>query len=142
MRRVTYMRITVAMEYGIATILYVGQESTSSRSGKTRYVTIEEISRACGISRNHLNKVVYLLGQSGLLHTFRGRNGGMTLGKPLSAISLGEVIQLFQTEWHWSEVGSFQRRIQSLLQVPLQEAQHSSYLVLNQISFADLLKQM
>jgi len=66
----------------------------------------------------------------------------MTLGKPLSAISLGEVIQLFQTEWHWSEVGSFQRRIQSLLQVPLQEAQHSSYLVLNQISFADLLKQM
>ncbi len=58
------MRITVTMEYWIATILYVGQESTSSRSGKTRYVTIEEISRACGISRNHLNKIVYLLGQS------------------------------------------------------------------------------
>ena len=44
-------------------------------------MTIEEVADRFGISKNHLMKVTYQLGQAGYIETVRGRNGGFALGK-------------------------------------------------------------
>lgn len=59
----------------------------------TERPTIEEISQAYGISRNHLMKVVRTLGHLGHLTTTRGRGGGLALARPPEKINLGQVLR-------------------------------------------------
>jgi Rrf2 family nitric oxide-sensitive transcriptional repressor len=56
-------------------------------------VTVDEVARAHGISRAHLVKVAYDLGQRGYVETLRGRNGGMRLARKAEDISVGEIIR-------------------------------------------------
>lgn len=58
-----------------------------------RLCTIEEIANAHGISRNHLMKLAYDLGQAGFVRTVRGRSGGLALGRPPEAINIGELMR-------------------------------------------------
>jgi Rrf2 family nitric oxide-sensitive transcriptional repressor len=58
-----------------------------------RLVTKTEIARRCNTSESHLAQVVNRLGQLGILHTQRGRTGGVTLGRPMAGISVGEVFR-------------------------------------------------
>ncbi len=60
--------------------------------------TIDEVARAFQISRNHLVKVVQVLGQNGFLSTRRGIGGGFTLGLPLAEIRLGDVVRLTESD--------------------------------------------
>ncbi|MDQ6968689.1 MAG: Rrf2 family transcriptional regulator, partial [Mariprofundaceae bacterium] len=55
--------------------------------------TITQISEYFGISRNHLVKVVHNLGRLELIHTIRGKNGGLLLAQEPKNINLGTVIQ-------------------------------------------------
>lgn len=58
-----------------------------------RVVTIQEVSEAYGISRNHLMKIALELGRHGFIETLRGRGGGLRLGKAPSEIGLGAVVR-------------------------------------------------
>jgi Rrf2 family transcriptional regulator, nitric oxide-sensitive transcriptional repressor len=62
-------------------------------------VTIEEVADRFGISKNHLMKVAYQLGQAGYLETVRGRNGGLRLGKAPSQIVVGEVVRKMEPDF-------------------------------------------
>jgi Rrf2 family nitric oxide-sensitive transcriptional repressor len=62
-------------------------------------VTIEEVADRFGISKNHLMKVAYQLGQTGYLETVRGRNGGLRLGKAPSQIVVGEVVRRMEPDF-------------------------------------------
>jgi Rrf2 family nitric oxide-sensitive transcriptional repressor len=62
-------------------------------------VTIEEVADRFGISKNHLMKVAYQLGQAGYLETVRGRNGGLRLGKAPSQIVVGEVVRRMEPDF-------------------------------------------
>lgn len=135
------MRYTVAIEYGITAILYIGLESSESRVGKSKYITIEEISQNCDLSRNHLIKVIHLLGQTDILITIRGRSGGMILGKQLTEISLGEVVYALRSTPQVRKVDSFQQDVRQLLAVPLQDAEQRYQESLNQVTFAALVAQ-
>ncbi|KGS06956.1 Rrf2 family protein [Burkholderia sp. ABCPW 111] len=67
--------------------------------------TIQEISDAYGISKNHLMKVVQQLGELGWIETVRGRNGGLRLNAQSAALTVGEVVR--KTENDFALVGCF-----------------------------------
>lgn len=61
-----------------------------------RLVTKAEISQICRASENHLAQVINQLGQIGFLRTRRGRNGGLSLARSPSSITIGEVFRALE----------------------------------------------
>ena len=53
------------------------------------------IAKEMDIPQNFLSKILNRLTQAGLITAIRGRNGGVKLIKPASAIKLREVVNLF-----------------------------------------------
>jgi Rrf2 family nitric oxide-sensitive transcriptional repressor len=60
---------------------------------RDRLVTIEEVSKACNLSRAHLMKAASMLTKAGYLKAVRGRFGGLTLAKPPNKVGLGDIIR-------------------------------------------------
>jgi Rrf2 family nitric oxide-sensitive transcriptional repressor len=80
------MRLTAYTDYALRVLLYLGARPE-------RLASIGEISRAYGISQNHLMKVVNDLARAGYVASVRGRSGGIRLGRAPEAINVGEVVR-------------------------------------------------
>ncbi|MGP6089175.1 RrF2 family transcriptional regulator [Antarctobacter jejuensis] len=61
-----------------------------------RLVTKHEIAERCNASENHLAQIINQLAQLGFLHTQRGRNGGLQLGRPAEDIVIGDVFRALE----------------------------------------------
>ncbi|SAK87047.1 Rrf2 family transcriptional regulator [Caballeronia ptereochthonis] len=92
------MRLTDYTDYALRVLLYLSVRS----SGLS---TIQEISDAYGISKNHLMKIVQQLGELGWVETVRGRNGGLRLAERSRALTIGEIVR--KTEKDFAIVGCF-----------------------------------
>ncbi|WP_214848042.1 Rrf2 family transcriptional regulator [Exiguobacterium sp. s193] len=88
------MRMTRYTDYAIRSLLFAGAHAD-------RLVRIQEVADCYDISKNHLMKVVYRLGQNGLIHSVRGRGGGFRLASPPDEIYIGDVVQLFEPTAHF-----------------------------------------
>lgn len=86
------MKLTDYTDYSLRVLIYVAVRPDEP-------VTIQHISDAFGISKNHLVKIVQHLGQTGYLHTVRGRSGGIRLGRPAIEINLGEVVRATEPDF-------------------------------------------
>ncbi len=80
------MRITKRTNIAIRLLMYCVAH-------QDRLVTKAEIAEVCNISENHLAQVINQLSQLDYLSTQRGRNGGMSLGKPADRIRIGDVFR-------------------------------------------------
>ncbi len=80
------MRLTRYTDYAMRVLLYLGARPD-------RLCAIAEISRAYGISQNHLMKVVNDLVNAGYLISVRGRAGGVRLGRAPDEINVGAVVR-------------------------------------------------
>jgi Rrf2 family nitric oxide-sensitive transcriptional repressor len=85
------MHLTRFTDYGLRTLIYLALAPEELAS-------IAKISAAYGISESHMTKVVYALGQTGLIETLRGRNGGIRLAKPAAEIGLGAVVRAMEPD--------------------------------------------
>ena len=92
------MHLTYFSDYALRTVLYLGCHPG-------RLVSVDEVSRAYGISRHHLVKVVQTLTEIGVVESQRGRGGGMQLAKDPSEINIGWLIR--STEPHFNLVECF-----------------------------------
>lgn len=130
------MRLTRYSDYALRVLMYMGV------SGE-RLVTIDEISDAYGISRNHVMKVVYNLGRLGHIRTVRGRNGGMTLAREPGAINLGKLVREMENDLALVEcLGPDNRCCLApgcLLKGALDEAMAAFMGVLDRYTLADLI---
>lgn len=80
------MRITKRTNIAVRLLMYCAANAD-------RLVTKSEIAECCNISENHLAQVINQLSQLGYLHTQRGRNGGMALGRRPEEIQIGDVFR-------------------------------------------------
>ncbi|MGB3259634.1 Rrf2 family transcriptional regulator [Paenisporosarcina sp.] len=91
------MRMTMYTDFSLRVLMYVGAKEKSELS------TIQEISTAYGISKNHLMKVTYELGKHGYIETIRGRGGGIRLAFPPASINIGEVVRKTEDDFYLVE---------------------------------------
>ncbi|MDR2871483.1 MAG: Rrf2 family transcriptional regulator [Xanthomonadaceae bacterium] len=86
------MKLTDYTDYSLRVLIYVAVHPDEP-------ITIQQISDAFGIPKNHLVKIVQNLGQRGYLLTMRGRSGGVRLGRPAVEINIGEVVRATEPDF-------------------------------------------
>lgn len=132
------MKLTMYTDYSLRVLMYLALDPDNTS-------TIQEIADHYNISKNHLMKVAYELGQSGYVETVRGRNGGLRLAKSAAEINLGELVR--ECEEDFTLVECFDAENNQCVLTPacklkhvLKEALENYFHSLNQYSLADLLQ--
>ncbi len=80
------MLLSKSAIYGLRATLYIASLKNDE------YVTVRHISEELGISFHFLAKILQSLTQHGVLQSFRGPNGGVSLAKPATEIRLTELL--------------------------------------------------
>jgi Rrf2 family nitric oxide-sensitive transcriptional repressor len=86
------MRLTDYTDYALRVLLYLAVRGEGLS-------TIQDISDAYGISKNHLMKVVQQLGELGWVETVRGRNGGLRIAEQTSALTVGQIVRATESDF-------------------------------------------
>ena len=79
------MKLSLFSDYSLRVLMYGALKGESFQ--------LDEVTKAYGISRHHLAKVVQRLAQLGYLETRRGRNGGITLARTPQEIRIGRLVR-------------------------------------------------
>ncbi|AIQ28253.1 Rrf2 family transcriptional regulator [Paenibacillus sp. FSL P4-0081] len=91
------MRLTLYTDYSLRILMYLGAKQ------REELTTIQDISSAYGISKNHLMKVSHELGKAGYIETVRGRGGGIRLALAPGKINIGEVVRRMEDDFYLVE---------------------------------------
>jgi Rrf2 family nitric oxide-sensitive transcriptional repressor len=86
------MRLTDYTDYSLRVLLYLAVQGDALS-------TIQDISQAYGISKNHLMKVVQQLAERGWVETVRGRNGGLRFVERTRELTVGEVVRATESDF-------------------------------------------
>ncbi len=126
------MRLTRYTDYAMRVLLYLGARPEALCS-------IAEVSRAYGISQNHLMKVVNDLAREGYVASVRGRSGGIRLGRPAGEINVGAVVRHTEDGFDLVDCGGCVIAPACGLTGALDEALAAFMRVLDGYTLADLL---
>jgi len=131
------VQLTRFSDYSLRVLLYLATH-------QDRLVSIQEVSRAYGVSHHHLVKVVQRLLEKELIASTRGRGGGLRLNRPPAAINIGALVRA--TEPHFDLVECFDRATNTCpidsacgLKGVLRNAQAAFLKVLDDRTLADFL---
>lgn len=131
------MQLTQFTDYSLRSLIYIAV--------KHELCTITEIATAHRISQNHLTKIIHNLAKLKMIETVRGKNGGVKLAKNPKDIHLKKLI--LELEPHFDLVPCFNIEKQNCVISPscqlkhiLQEAQKAFFMVLDQYTLADILR--
>jgi Rrf2 family nitric oxide-sensitive transcriptional repressor len=91
LRQTDGMQLTQYTDFALRTLIALGLNPGEK-------LTVTQISKAYGISRHHLVKVVARLAELGYISTLRGKGGGMLLAKATTEIRVGEVVRAMESE--------------------------------------------
>ncbi len=129
------MQLTRFSDYSLRLLLYLAAH-------QDRLVSVEEVSRAYGVSRHHLVKVVQRLVEEDLVSSTRGRGGGLRLKRRPADINVGTLMRA--TEPHFELVECFDRKANTCpiepacgLKGVLSRAQRAFFSVLDDCTLAD-----
>lgn len=131
------IQLTNYTDYALRTLLYLGSLSDDERA------QVKEIANAYQISIHHLQKIVYDLGKKGLLHTTRGKNGGVTLAVSPKTVNLGKLVrelEVFDLVECFHADGQCLIRCSCKLKSVLYQAKAAFLDVLDQYTLDDLLE--
>lgn len=132
------MRLTLYTDYSLRILMYLGAKQ------RGELTTIQDISGAYGISKNHLMKVSHELGKAGYIDTVRGRGGGIRLALAPEQINIGEVVRRMEDDFYLVECfnpsgGSCPISPACRLKGVLGRALHAYLQVLDEYTLQDLL---
>ncbi|HET6408751.1 MAG TPA: Rrf2 family transcriptional regulator [Chthoniobacteraceae bacterium] len=131
------MTLNLFTDYSLRVLMYAALPERERFS-------LDDVSGAYGISRDHVAKVVQRLVHAGYLSSQRGRGGGISLARPADEIRVGDVVR--ETEGQNPFVECFDPRTnhcrlsgQCRLQGVLGEAIGAFQSVLDSYTLADLV---
>ncbi|WP_299027836.1 Rrf2 family transcriptional regulator [uncultured Sulfitobacter sp.] len=105
-------------------------------------VSTSQIATLYRLSENHLAKVSTQLVREGFVASERGRNGGLTLAKPVDDIRIGSVVRALKRDDPVVECFGANKSCLILpacgLRNPLAEAQEAFFAVLDRYTLADI----
>lgn len=131
------IQLTTYTDYALRALLYVGSLPDGERT------QVKDIASVYNISLNHLQKVIHDLGRKGVLHTIRGKHGGIALAHKPVDINIGKLVRELKDV---QLVECFRDNNNCLisnsckLKEALAKAQHAFFQVLDQYSLADFLE--
>lgn len=86
------MKLTQAADYGMAAVLYLSQRDEDHR------YSLDEISGVTEIPEEFLRKIFQILVKSGIINSFKGRGGGVSLARSPAYITVAQVIKPLEEE--------------------------------------------
>lgn len=131
------MRLTRHTDYAFRVLMDLGLHPGER-------TTIADIAERHRVSRQHLMKVVQGLVRNGFVHSVRGKNGGITLARAATTISVGDVCRRSEQEFAIAECfvsGSSDCPVLPACRLAgvLREALSAFFAVLDRYTIADLL---
>lgn len=89
------MKLTSFCDYSLRVLIFLGIKKKKSSIG--------EISKAYGLSKNHIVKVVHNLVRLGYIRSIQGKGGGITLAMEPDKINLGNIIEQIEPDFNLAE---------------------------------------
>lgn len=133
------MRLKLYTDYALRVLIYLG-----ARGDTGELATITEIAERYSISRNHVMKVVYQLGQLGYIETLRGKGGGLRMRMKAEDINVGILVRQTEADMAivecFSSTGRCRLAPDCRLQGVLREALDAFMGVLDRYTLADILE--
>ena len=86
------MKLNHFTDFSMRVLMYLDQKKDNQQS------SLDELAADFKISRNHLIKVVQFLAVNELVHTKRGKNGGILISDKAREILLGDLIHLLEQD--------------------------------------------
>lgn len=126
------MKLTKQTDFALRTLMYLSKQ----RGG--RRVFAQEIADAYEMPLNHLTKIIHKLGQLGYINTYRGRNGGIELGKAQEQILIHQVIVDFEPSLSPADCSNCVLVSNCKLKHHLSEASDAFLAALGEKSLADI----
>lgn len=131
------MTLNLFSDYSLRVLMF------AAMPGHERF-SLDDVSSAYGISRDHVAKVVQHLVRMGYLNSQRGRGGGISLDRSADLIRVGEVLR--ETQGRTALVECFEPATNGCrlsgrcrLQSVLAEALDAFHNVLDRYTLADLV---
>ncbi len=126
------MKLTKQTDFALRTLLYLAKQEKGKR------IFAQEIADAYDIPINHLTKIVNKLSVLGYIRTYRGRNGGIELGKAQQEIIIRDVIIDFEPSLNPADCGNCRLNTDCKLQPLLSTASDAFLQSLAQTNLADI----
>ena len=131
------MRLASFTDYSIRVLIYLGIKGDE-------LATVSEISKKYDISKNHLVKVAHNLSKMGLIHSFKGKGGGIRLAQGPESMNIGKIIQDLEKDVVLVECfginGQCKLNPVCKLKAALSVATRSFYKSLESYTLADMIK--
>lgn len=83
------MKLTSRSEYALLAMVYLARHRSEG------LIPVQAIADAQGIPQKFLEQILLILKRAHLLRSSKGKGGGFQLGPPASAITLAQIIRLF-----------------------------------------------
>jgi Rrf2 family protein len=83
------MKLTARSEYALLALVYLGRQNSED------LVSADTIARAQGIPPRFLEQILLTLTRAKYLRSTKGPRGGYRLAKRIDAVTLAEIIRLF-----------------------------------------------
>ncbi|MBM3786789.1 MAG: Rrf2 family transcriptional regulator [Acidobacteria bacterium] len=132
------MQLTLHSDYALRVLLYLAHFPA-------RRCTTAEISKAYGVSKNHLVRVMHTLASHGYVELLPGRSGGVVLARTPREIRIGSVVR--DTEVNLNIVECFQPETSTCsitglcgLNAPLHGARNAFFDELDKYTLADVIR--
>lgn len=94
------MRLTKQTDFALRTLMYLTKQPEGVR------VLAQEIAAAYEMPLNHLTKIINKLSRLGYIKTYRGRNGGIELGKAKEQIFIRQIVVDFEPSLNPADCGN------------------------------------